>query len=731
MLLFKTKSSVKVGQLHRYRITYIPSKDNISPIPKSLHLKVRNTELFPLRAAYLNGPFILYVDVTPSGYDPFTSVTSHYNNPAFESQLKPAQSYLTELKLDPAKLVHEWTVDVVSQLIFSSSATVGFELSLGRDESSLAIDTSDGVFSSALTVSHLDTSAIWSTPPPDTTKPIHLIVISHGLHSNTGADMLFLKSRIEMAAAQAGDNVIVRGYFDNVCRTERGVKYLGKRLAQYVATNLREPGIDRISFVGHSLGGLVMTYAIAYIHVHYPDFFDTIKPVNFIALATPFLGLSNENPIYVKFALDFGVVGKSGQDLGLTWKPSSPFTSSVESKPLLRILPTGPAAEILRRFKRRTVYANAVNDGIVPLRTSALLFLDWRGLAKANQALRGERVTDSHSSSHVDVREEDIDDVDNVVDTDVPEPTAQREKTDTGFMSALKPIQYALSYLRPQAMHKRPAKIYDRSQTLSDTTDDDDAAAAAAANERLAPLPKTSVFVSATSILNPPQPPTEFILDVDSRPKTIFHDRIYRPEDLPTKSDCKTEKAKTEERIARAWHDHLTWRKVLVQLEPDAHNNIVVRRTYANAYGWPVIGHLVQHHFLEPYDPDAGHVEKAATPRSVDDQTDMLDRLTRGRKSTHSIDSTDSARYEAEDFVVEDSDEDEEPRDAIASSAAAESARNDYSSQTFADFVNYIADWSPMRMGAGDRASAHSQDTVTSTHTLTEDAVGMTRDAEL
>src|SRR5947209_20629341 len=54
---------------------------------------------------------------------------------------------------------------------------------------------------------------------------------------------------------------------------------------------------------------------------------------------------------------------------------------------------------------------------------------------------------------------------------------------------------------------------------------------------------------------------------------------------------------RVEEKIARAYHKDLSWRKVLVRLEPDAHNNIVVRRMFANAYGWPVIKHLCDTHF--------------------------------------------------------------------------------------------------------------------------------------
>jgi hypothetical protein len=54
---------------------------------------------------------------------------------------------------------------------------------------------------------------------------------------------------------------------------------------------------------------------------------------------------------------------------------------------------------------------------------------------------------------------------------------------------------------------------------------------------------------------------------------------------------------KIEEKIARAYHRDLSWRKVLVRLEPDAHNNMVVRRMFANAYGWPVVKHICDTHF--------------------------------------------------------------------------------------------------------------------------------------
>lgn len=72
---------------------------------------------------------------------------------------------------------------------------------------------------------------------------------------------------------------------------------------------------------------------------------------------------------------------------------------------------------------------------------------------------------------------------------------------------------------------------------------------------------------------------------------------------------------RVEEKIARAYHRGLSWRKVLVKLEPDAHNNIVVRRTFANAFGWPVVQHLVDAHFSD-----------AATARTRDEDEPGVER---------------------------------------------------------------------------------------------------------
>ncbi|KAK0662865.1 putative lipase [Lasiodiplodia hormozganensis] len=905
MLLVHQAGSVKVGEIVRYTLTYTPVNDRILPSPTHLHLKIKNSSAIPLRAAYLHGPYTLHVAAYPSTFNPNHKVENPKKEgiPDFEPNLKAGGSWGTRLLVpdhiresgsvqrgadgEPRSVT--WIIEITSQILFSNSASVSFELLVGRDERSLDYGFAavagqgqggpgqvedhqqgkrhegrhpaqpKGVYSRAIRLVVDDTTSLWDKPalpewecdsgksrtsrdgsdvhPKDATKVkrrqnIHVVIVTHGLHSNLGADMLYLKESIDAAAKQAreearkrrratrnGDSskasptpgtqadggdlqdsstaplsggqedlpeesaedddpdeeqVVVRGFAGNAVRTERGIQYLGKRLAKYILglTYPDQPylpvkksmkhkmsstfsaskapadeGIpahsgstvqhqhhhpkhdDRaykftsISFVGHSLGGLVQTYAIAYIHKHSPEFFHNIKPVNFICMASPLLGLSNENPMYVKFALDFGLVGRTGQDLGLTWRAptiargswaamvSGFGTAQKETKPedpgakpLLRILPTGPAHQVLRMFRNRTVYSNVVNDGIVPLRTSCLLFLDWKGLGRVEKARRENglvgtlaswgfaELTGQNSSPNPSRLAFDRDEDDSGTstpiggnnDATVPQPAEDavnqdQTATTTGepqanqFLSeqqmqavqeatspssprkasapststaktpgASNPFSGFISYLKGATTTPKDKKMFKRSQTVqqipesSPTLDTAESSQPShgrplasrgdsTINNELAP-PKTTIFESAGDILNPPIPPIDWIIDPSTRSRTIFHDRIYHPEDIPappvkrpkglarsfssdhsitsvstTDSTESSSGMRVEEKIARSYHKDLSWRKVLVRLEPDAHNNIVVRRMFANAYGWPVIKHLCDTHFADTY----------------------------------------------------------------------------------------------------------------------------------
>ncbi|KAG7880319.1 hypothetical protein KL937_002546 [Ogataea polymorpha] len=580
-LLFRSHQSVRIGEVNRFIVRYRPEgKDR----PPALFAKIKNVEMLPLRAAYLTGPYILYCDIRAQEYSHQRQCFITADQPVYDPNLSAGQSLTAELSLHTIKDEYVWIIDVISQMIFSTSSEVHFELMIGLDRDTLHrhnFGDTFGKFSPQLEVEHITTEQLWNK---NTSEPnVHLVVLTHGLHSNVSADMFYLKEQIEQEAEKTGEKVIIRGYTRNVCKTERGVKYLGRRLAEYLVHEVAPSAdIARISFIGHSLGGLVQTFAIAYIDHNYPEFFQKIQPENFIALASPFLGISNENPAYVKMALSFGIVGKTGQDLGLQGL-----------NPLLMLLPSESTRSILRRFKRRTLYANAIHDGIVPLRTSALLYLDWKGLSKVYETQSGSGSSKDYSTGNSEVGE-------------IPDNVEQQDRDVMSSVKAklLSPIQTLISLCAPSSQHQQKAKRYQRYQTSdssvpNDSVHDD--------LEQFYPLPKSSVIESIKKVLLPPLPPLKYLTDPNSRPNVIIHDKVYTPDVIPCTPLRSTSVLQTldplkrqrviEEKIARRWHNGMTWRKVLVNLEPDAHNNIVVRRRFANAYGWQVIDHLVENHF--------------------------------------------------------------------------------------------------------------------------------------
>lgn len=917
MLLLHQVGSVKIGEVIRYTVTYTPSQDRILPSPEKLYVRLRNTSPIAMRAAFVRGPYTLSVAAYPANFRPSEKFPEpqRYGVPEFEPMVKAGGSWECELIVPDdirqsagiggngsafgKDATHNaesasWVIEISSQIIFSASVAVSYEVVVGRDQKSLNLNQASGssaqgnqnmqpgkltdhqqsigakdghhpaqpqgIFSRAVKLKVEDTATLWNTPrlpgwddlgekrahenkgadkpvesmaktgDPETRddepvrkqKRIHLVLLTHGLHSNLGADMLYMKESIDAAAKQAkidakarrqkeraeagqpidlddddDEEIVVRGYSGNATKTEKGVKYLGKRFARYVLSitypdqpfipmgkpagealihnfhnedllkqhifkqahkhskisedttvrsnkNVRPYTISSISFIGHSLGGLVQTYAVAYIQKHSPKFFDLIRPVNFIALATPFLGLSNENPVYVNFALDFGLVGRTGKDLGLTWRAptiarngwgaivgslgeSAHKTvygeSQPDSKPLLRILPTGPAHTALKKFRNRTTYSNVVNDGIVPLRTSCLLFLDWQGLDRVEKARRdaglvetvvgfgwaeltGSSMSTAKAKHHLSVEtgqesgattprenahqvpqpdDHTMDEDDKASLRSVPTPYSEgshRQESTNNGSSIQSPFSGFFNLFRssdppkPDTLSKKQKKMIRRAQTVkfdsqsetptSSTSDVSKSTKATAGHEfesgglggMMAP-PKTTFFESAGDLLNPKMPDVDFLVDPSQRPRTIFHDRVYQASDIPppplkhrntsslmrktfksspspkspesgsssphptinhedslasakeyddtinTGPDKQPDEVvdgsgmRVEEKIARGYHRGLAWRKVLVKLEPDAHNNIIVRRMFANAYGWPVVKHMVDVHFSD------------------------------------------------------------------------------------------------------------------------------------
>lgn len=623
-ILYREIKSVKAGNIQRFEINYTPEKEHQLSFTSNLWVKVKNREAIPMRAAFIAGPYLLYVDCRLEDYDPKKKCFVTADQPLFEPQLQPGKSFYSELACHRIKPLYKWTVDVVAQILFSNSISIDFEITIGTSkdvlqDSSFVNADKLGLFTppSTLHVNSLDTFDLWNLPIPNVKKPIHLVILTHGLHSNVSADLLYLKEQIDNH--KGSENISVKGYFGNICKTERGIKYLGSRVAEFIVdlvTNneiYNNGKVAKISFIGHSLGGLVQTFAIAYLQNNFPWFFSTIKPINFITVAAPMLGASNDNPIYINLALLAGIVGRTGQDLSLR------FLDEQHAKPLLLLLPSGPTHQVLKRFLRRTVYANVVNDGVVPLRTSALLYLDYKGLSTA---LSKESIVSHH--------------LDKAGVNKIPDDNNNNKSLDNSggvedISSYLpQPVQMFLTKFMPQKQYN--PEVFSRYQTNADSEsideDEDTSGSKTKAFLKAAgKLPKASVLETAASLILPPLPPLKYIIDPESRNDVVIYDKVYHETDLPAKDDIGNveiephnqsssnegnvnafkkrflsnidfdEFEKREEQIAREYHNQLSWRKVLVKLEADAHNNIIVRRRFSNAFGWKVVNHIVENHF--------------------------------------------------------------------------------------------------------------------------------------
>ncbi|KAB2629684.1 hypothetical protein D8674_034479 [Pyrus ussuriensis x Pyrus communis] len=232
--------------------------------------------------------------------------------------------------------------------------------------------------------------------------PTHLIVLVNGLIGSAenwkyGAKE-FLKRYPEDVVAHCSECNSSMLTFD-------GVDVMGERLAEEVISVIkRHPSVQKISFVGHSLGGLIARYAIGRLYerditgelcqengeyrrdgVEDPLLKQKVKgkiaglePMNFITSATPHLGSWGHNqvpvfcgvkPLEKAAARTSWCLGRSGKHLFLTDKK--------DGKPPLLLQMVNDSEDVkfisaLQSFKRRVAYANVRFDSLVGWSTSSL-----------------------------------------------------------------------------------------------------------------------------------------------------------------------------------------------------------------------------------------------------------------------------------------------------------------------------------------------------------------------
>ncbi|GLT29030.1 hypothetical protein SLA2020_048440 [Shorea laevis] len=244
-------------------------------------------------------------------------------------------------------------------------------------------------------------SAVNSGSPPD-----HLVIMVNGI-IGSAADWRFAAKQF---VKKLPDKVIVhRSECNSSKLTFDGVDLMGERLAEEVLAVVRHrPEVRKISFVAHSLGGLVARYAIGRLYGHsskldplghhggslseehakslmqcleqpYEARLAGLEPMNFITFATPHLGSRGHKQLPLLCGLPFLekrasqtahlVAGRSGKHLFLT--------DNDDGKPPLLLRMVNDSDDLkfisaLRAFKRRVAYANANYDHMVGWRTSSI-----------------------------------------------------------------------------------------------------------------------------------------------------------------------------------------------------------------------------------------------------------------------------------------------------------------------------------------------------------------------
>ncbi|CAK7219104.1 hypothetical protein SBRCBS47491_003731 [Sporothrix bragantina] len=193
-------------------------------------------------------------------------------------------------------------------------------------------------------------------------KADHLCVLVHGLwgqpeHLDSVATALrnaFSEDQLHILVAKSNS-----GY-----NTYDGIDTGGERVCFEIedaikAATAKGAKITKLSVIGYSLGGLVARYAVGLLHAK--GVMDTLECKNFTAFASPFVGA--RSPARGAFSTVFNAIG--ARTINVSGRQLFGIDSFRDTdRPLLAIMadPDSIFMAGLRRFSRRTLYSNIVND---------------------------------------------------------------------------------------------------------------------------------------------------------------------------------------------------------------------------------------------------------------------------------------------------------------------------------------------------------------------------------
>ncbi|CAA0817775.1 Hydrolase-like protein family [Striga hermonthica] len=233
----------------------------------------------------------------------------------------------------------------------------------------------------------------------DELKPDHLLVLVHGIMGSP-SDWTYFEAELKR---QLGRSFLIYASSCNTyTKTLSGIDGAGKRLADEVTEVVKKTeSLKKISFLAHSLGGLISRYAVGVLYtpnIDQPYYITTststnsekscssvngliagLEAINFITLATPHLGVRGNKQLpfllgmtfLEKLAVPVATIfaGRTGRQLFLT-------DGDPEKPPLLLRMASdcedGKFISALGAFKHRFLYANVSYDHMVGWRTSSI-----------------------------------------------------------------------------------------------------------------------------------------------------------------------------------------------------------------------------------------------------------------------------------------------------------------------------------------------------------------------
>ncbi|PIA46579.1 hypothetical protein AQUCO_01500254v1 [Aquilegia coerulea] len=232
------------------------------------------------------------------------------------------------------------------------------------------------------------------------TVPTHLVVMVNGIIGSAGNWKFAAKQFLTRYPQDVLVHCSKRNYS---VLTLDGVDVMGERLAEEVISIIKQrPELQKISFVGHSLGGLIARYAVGKLYgqsiVRDLDKMNEdctpegplceggkskgkiagLEPMNFITFATPHLGVRGHKqvPLFGSFHILEKAARHTSWMLRRTGKHLF-LTDNENGKPPLLLQMVNDSEDLkflsaLHSFRRCVTYANARFDFIVGWRTSSI-----------------------------------------------------------------------------------------------------------------------------------------------------------------------------------------------------------------------------------------------------------------------------------------------------------------------------------------------------------------------